>query len=78
MTGLCHKKYLKLTPPTEEDSRSAQVRILDELSDITDPVQFSMKALRQLSLCLCKRRLGNYSFFKLGRLQMADYQSGNR
>ena len=49
MTGLCHKKYLKLTPPTEDDSRSAQIRILDALSDITEPVQFSMKALRQLS-----------------------------
>lgn len=28
MTGLCRKEYLELIPPTEDDSRSAQVRIL--------------------------------------------------
>lgn len=49
MTGLCRKEYLELIPPTEDDSRSAQVRIFDALAKLKEPIQFSVKSLRQLS-----------------------------
>ena len=48
MTGLCRKEYLELIPPTEDDSRSAQVRIFDALAKLKEPIQFSVKSLRQL------------------------------
>ena len=42
MTGLCRKEYLELIPPTEDDSRSAQVRIFDALAKLKEPIQFSL------------------------------------
>ena len=49
MTGLCRKEYLELIPPTEDDSRSAQVRVSDALAKLNEPIHFSVKSLRQLS-----------------------------
>ena len=40
MTGLCRKEYLELIPPTEDDSRSAQVRVSDALAKLNEHTIF--------------------------------------
>ena len=46
--GLSRKIFLKMDPPSEEDSRSSQARILDALKKEGVPASFSPAALRQL------------------------------
>ncbi len=60
-TALCQKKYLALKPPTEEDSRSAQVRILEALKEtreIQEPVKMTLSVMRQLEQ-ICPRENWN-------------------
>lgn len=46
--GISKKIYLELDPPTEEDSRSGQNRILDALKEQGIEGKMSLKAIRQL------------------------------
>ena len=46
--GISRKIYLELEPPTEEDSRSGQIRILDALKEQGIEGKMSLKAMRQL------------------------------
>ncbi|MGI6057078.1 MAG: ASKHA domain-containing protein [Bilifractor sp.] len=47
-SGLSRKIFLKMNPPSEEDSRSSQTRILDALRTAGVSASFSAAALRQL------------------------------
>jgi len=50
-TALCQKIYLALNPPTEEDSRSAQIRILETLkktTELVEPVKMTLPVMRRL------------------------------
>lgn len=46
--ALSKKIYLELDPPTEEDSRSYQKRVLDGLKELGIRAQFSLGVLRTL------------------------------
>ena len=46
--GITQKQYLKLVPPTEEDARSSQMRILDALREKKIPSVFTLPALQKL------------------------------
>ena len=48
MEGISKKVYLELEAPTEEDSRSSQVRILDKLKELGIDAKMSVKVLRKL------------------------------
>ncbi len=48
MEGISKKIYLELEAPTEEDSRSSQVRILDGLREQGIDAKMSLKVLRKL------------------------------
>ncbi len=50
--GITAKEYLQLNPPTEEDSRSDQQRILDALTALGYAARLSLSAMRKLhSIC---------------------------
>ena len=46
--GISKKIYLELTSPTEEDSRSSQIRILDGLKEQGIKAQMTAKVMRKL------------------------------
>jgi uncharacterized 2Fe-2S/4Fe-4S cluster protein (DUF4445 family) len=48
MEGISKKIYLELEPPTEDDSRSAQVRILDALKEKDLVAVMSLQVMRKL------------------------------
>lgn len=48
ISGLSRKIFLKMNPPSEEDCRSSQARILDALKEKGISASFSAAALRQL------------------------------
>ena len=48
MEGISKKIYLELEPPTEEDSRSSEMRILDGLKEGNPDARMSLKVMRRL------------------------------
>ena len=46
--GITQKQYLGLVPPTEEDARSSQMRILDALKEKGITASFTLPALQKL------------------------------
>jgi hypothetical protein len=48
MEGISKKIYLELEAPTEDDSRSAQVRILDALKEKNLDAVMSLQVMRKL------------------------------
>ena len=46
--GITQKQYLELVPPTEEDARSSQMRILDALKEKGITASFTLPALQKL------------------------------
>ena len=46
--GVTQKQYLELVPPTEEDARSSQMRILDALKEKGITASFTLPALQKL------------------------------
>ena len=46
--GITQKQYLELVPPTEEDARSGQMRILDALKEKGITASFTLPALQKL------------------------------
>ena len=46
--GITQKQYLELVPPTEEDARSSQMRILDALKEKGITASFTLPALQRL------------------------------
>lgn len=48
MEGISKKVYLEMDPPSEEDSRSSQMRILDKLNERKICAQMSLVVLRKL------------------------------
>ena len=48
LNGISKKIYLTLIPPTEEDSRSYQVRIMDSLADQGLETRMSLSVMRKL------------------------------
>lgn len=46
--GITQKRYLELVPPTEEDARSSQMRILDALKEKGITASFTLPALQKL------------------------------
>ena len=46
--GITQKQYLELVPPTEEDARSSQMRILDALKEKGITASFTLSALQKL------------------------------
>ena len=42
--GITQKRYLELVPPTEEDARSSQMRILDALKEKGITASFTLPA----------------------------------
>ena len=47
-TGITQKKYLELSPPSEEDARSSQMRILDALKEEGITAKLSLRVLQKL------------------------------
>lgn len=54
MDGISKKLYIELEPPTEEDSRSAQMRILDALAEQGIRARMELSVMRKLHP-LCER-----------------------